>query len=368
MKHDLIRVVAEIHAVEDNGAFQRNVVHAAVCLMGVFPCPVAAAFFGLGELAVLGLGVDQGNVTLVGLHGGVHQSENTVSAGQSHNDSVELLAHLVDRHVKALIEGQEAGQSTQGKAAHAVQGQNTADDSADHIAYISQLGVDRAQDVGESVRIVRAVAEIVVELLEFLDVLFLVTEDFDNLLAIHHLLDEAVGLTQSFLLLHKEVSGKSGYLLGDGHHNRYRDESRDRQRNIQDQHADKNAYNHDGAVQHLRNTLADHLTESIDIVRVDGHDISVGMSVKIFDRQFFHVSKQIVSQVSQGSLGHIDHHTVLGKRSQNTDEIKDCHTENRMKKRREIRIGSLQHGHDIAVDQGLHEHGSLYVCQHADKN
>ena len=54
--------------------------------------------------------------------------------------------------------------------------------------------------------------------------------------------------------------------------------------------------------------------------------------------------------------------------SQNTDEIKDCHTENRMKKRREIRIGSLQHGHDIAVDQGLHEHGSLYVCQHADKN
>ena len=194
------------------------------------------------------------------------------------------------------------------------------------------------------------------------------TEDFDNLLAIHHLLDEAVGLTQSFLLLHKEVSGKSGYLLGDGHHNRYHDESRDRQRNIQDQHADKNAYNHDGAVQHLRNTLADHLTESIDIVRVDGHDISVGMSVKIFDRQLFHVSKQIVSQVSQGSLGHIDHHTVLGKRSQNTDEIKDCHTENRMKKRREIRIGSLQHGHDIAVDQGLHEHGSLYVCQHADKN
>ena len=43
VKHDLIRVVAEIHAVENNGAFQRNVVHAAVCLMSVFPCPVAAA-------------------------------------------------------------------------------------------------------------------------------------------------------------------------------------------------------------------------------------------------------------------------------------------------------------------------------------
>ena len=38
------------------------------------------------------------------------------------------------------------------------------------------------------------------------------------------------------------------------------------------------------------------------------------------------------------------------------------------KKRREIRIGSLQHGHDIAVDQGLHEHGSLHICKYTDKD
>ena len=70
--------------------------------------------------------------------------------------------------LKALIEGQEACQSAQCKAAHTVQRQDTAYDSTDHIADISQLGVDRAQNVGESICIVGAVKQLVVQLLETL--------------------------------------------------------------------------------------------------------------------------------------------------------------------------------------------------------
>ena len=44
---------------------------------------------------------------------------------------------------------------------------------------------------------------------------------------------------------------------------------------LQNQHADKDADNRDRTVDDLRNTLADHLTQRIDIVRVDRHDIAV---------------------------------------------------------------------------------------------
>ena len=48
---------------------------------------------------------------------------------------------------------------------------------------------------------------------ELLDVLLLVAEDLDHLLALHHLLDEAVHAAQVLLLGHKVAAGEAAELF-----------------------------------------------------------------------------------------------------------------------------------------------------------
>ena len=78
----------------------------------------------------------------------------------------------------------------------------------------------------------------------------------------------------------------------------------------QHQHGDKDADHVDGAVEQLGQALADHLAEGVDVVGVDGHDVAVGMGVKVADGQLLHVGEQILPQVPQGALGDVDHHAV----------------------------------------------------------
>ena len=59
-------------------------------------------------------------------------------------ESVQLLADLVDRHVKTLVEGQKACQTTERKATDAAKGKCTADNRTDNIAHISKLCIDRS--------------------------------------------------------------------------------------------------------------------------------------------------------------------------------------------------------------------------------
>ena len=56
-------------------------------------------------------------------------------------------------------------------------------------------------------------------------------------------------------------------------------------RDIQHQHADKGANDGDTGVNQLRKALADALTQRVHVVGVDGHDVPMGVGVKIADRQ-----------------------------------------------------------------------------------
>ena len=59
---------------------------------------------------------------------------------------------------------------------------------------MAQVAVDGHDDVADSVGIIGVAAQFLVDNLKPLDGFFLVAEDLDNLLACHHLLDEAVYL------------------------------------------------------------------------------------------------------------------------------------------------------------------------------
>ena len=61
--------------------------------------------------------------------------------------------------------------------------------------------------------------QLIVELVELLDGGFLMAENLDDLLAVHHFLDIAVDLAQFLLLLDEDLAGVSGQVLGCQQHN-----------------------------------------------------------------------------------------------------------------------------------------------------
>ena len=114
----------------------------------------------------------------------------------------------------------------------------------------------------------------IIELFELLKALLLMVEHLDNLLSFHHLLNIAVLLAEVGLL-RKEILAALGHQgLGNHHYRKYHRERHKRERYADGKHADQHRNNRNGAVENLRHTLADHLTQGIDVVGVDAHDSS----------------------------------------------------------------------------------------------
>ena len=73
------------------------------------------------------------------------------------------------------------------------------------------------------------------------------------------------------------------------------------------------------AVEQLWNTLADHLTQRIDIIRIYRHDITMRMRVKILDRQFFHMAEQVFSHIiEEFPVSHVYHDQIVNVYSSTT--------------------------------------------------
>ena len=362
----LVRYIAEIDVRKGDVAFQLVVSGGAV-VVGVLPGPDAGALVGLHEVVVLVvLGVDEGDIALIGLAGLIHHLEDALCTGQCHDDAVGLHGHLADGHIEALVQGQERHDSTQRDAAHAGDGHGCAHQSADGVADVAQLSVDGHHDVGEAVGLLGAVLELVVQLAEALEGLLFVGEDLDDLLALHHLFDIAVHLAEVALLCDEVLAALLGDLLGAEEHQGHHQHGDDGELPAQHTHAGKDGNDGDGAGHQLRDALAEHLTEGIHVVCVDGHDVAVRMGVKVADGQALHVGKELGAQVAQGTLGDVDHDAGVEPGGEDAHHIDAADAHQRTGQRCKAGVLLLGHGDDIVVDKGLQEQACLHIGQRAD--
>ena len=368
MQDDLAQIIAKVYILKDNISLQFTVVCAAIGVH-TLPGPQVGALLGFGHRIIRqAFGVDQHDLALVHFRLFVQQVKDTLAAGQSHDDGVELHGDLADGHVQGAVEGQKAGQLAQGQACHARQSQRTADHGAEHIGKVAQLGVSRTAEVGVTVGLIRAFKQLVIELIKLLNGFFLVAEHLNDLLAVHHLFNVAVHRTNITLLGNKVLGRVGGKILGDQQHNPDYDQGEHRQRHAEYNHGNQHADNGNSAVQQLRHALADHLAQGINIVGIQRHDIAVGVAVKVFDGQRLHMGKHFIAQALQGALGNVSHHTGLGKGGNNADAVKACRAGDGMGQAGKITALLFQQGQDVAIDQGLHEQSALHVGKHADKN
>ena len=362
----LVRYIAEIDVRKGDVAFQL-VVGGGTVVVGMLPGPDAGALVGLHEVVVLVvLGVDEGDIALIGLAGLIHHLEDALCTGQCHDDAVGLHGHLADGHIEALVQGQERHDSTQRDAAHAGDSHGCARQSADGIADVAQLSVDGHHDVGEAVGLLGAVLELVVQLAEALEGLLLVGEDLDDLLAFHHLFDVAVHLAEVALLCDEVLAALLGDLLGAEEHQGHHQHGDDGELPAQHTHAGKDGNDGDGAGHQLRDALAEHLAEGIYVVGVDGHDVAVGMGVKVADGQALHVGEELDAQVAQGTLGDVDHDAGVEPCSEDAHHIDAADAHQRTGQRCKAGVLLLGHGDDIVVDKGLQEQACLHIGQRTD--
>ena len=68
----------------------------------------------------------------------------------------------------------------------------------------------------------------------------------------------------------------------------------------------------------MRQTLADQLAERIHVIRIDGHNVSMGMGVKIPDGQSLHMAEQLRPDAFHGSLAYVYHNPVVSIGAQDT--------------------------------------------------
>ena len=187
-----------------------------------------------------------------------------------------------------------------------------------------------------------------------------------NLLTIHHFLDIAVQLTKVFLLFDEIFSTLRTDLSDRFQHDEYH--RNDQQGQLRAQHDHRNKRTDDGnrTAEQLRNTLTDHLTQGIRIVGVAAHDITMSMGIKIFDRQLLHVSEHLITDLLQGSLGHIDHQSCIQVSGQRARIIDHCHNDQSTQKRCKGRVCGCQERRNIIVDQIFNKQVSCHSRKRTD--
>ena len=369
MQNDLLLIIAEINILKDDVTLQLGVAGLSVSTH-MLPRPGAGGLVRLGDGIVRQIfRVDQRHIALVDLGLLVQQGKDTRTAGQCHDDRVQLHGDLADGLVELAVQHKEAGQPAQRQiAAEAADNQRATDDSAEDIAQVAQLAVDRHRHQRVGVGLVGALEQLIIELVELIDGDLLMAEHLDDLLAVHHLLNVAVDLAQLLLLPEEVFAGVPGQILRDQQHNADHCQRQQRQRDTEVNHRCQHADQRDDRVDQLGQALADHLAQGVDVVGVDRHDVAVGVGIKIFDGQRLHVGEHLVTQILQRALCDAGHQTVLHKDSSNTDTVERSHTQDGGGQTTEIRAARTQQRQNVTVNQRLGKHNALQLGKHCQQN
>ena len=200
--------------------------------MCMLPCPASGMFLTFYKFSIFFFHIDQSHIPVIYFHFLIQKGKDTLCSCKCHYNSIHLLADLVDRHTKAFIECQKACQCTQCKSSHTIQRKGTSDNRTDYITDISDLRIQRSEVVCIGIRTVCAYKKCLIQLFKFCLTFFLMAEDLDNLLSIHHFFNITIDFSKIFLLFQEIFPALSGGFLGTKYHNCNHDHRHNRKWNI----------------------------------------------------------------------------------------------------------------------------------------
>ena len=215
---------------------------------------------------------------------------------------------------------------------------------------------------------------------------FLMAEDLDDLLAVHHLFDITFDLAEG-LLLAEEVFGRSAAdVLCHLRHAEDTEEDDEHQRDGEIEHEQQQADNCQSRSKQLRQALRNELAKRIDIICVIAHDVAAAVLVEITDGQLLHPRKHTGAELVQEALRHVGHQLRIDRRAGKPRKIDADHGDERMEDLSAhtvpaeaqavfnvagdgFNIDRGQNADDRADDDAGHdrdEHGGVILKQHPD--
>ena len=284
----------------------------------------------------------------------------------SHDHEIHLLRDLRDRLCEVTIQPKKSDDSSDGHAPASLQHQYGSDDCTEHIIQVTDIRIDRHQQVRIAVCFVTAVPQLIIQFLKIVNCMMFMTENLDYFLTIHHFFDETVHFSEITLLLLKIGGRQSGKYSCYLQHQYSHDQCDQGQRNVESNHGDQRCDQRGRGVNDLRNALTEQLTQCIYIIGIDRHDITVCMCIKVLDRKRLHIGEQLITKSQHRSLADIDHDTIVCIRTYDTDDIKYNDTGQCFCQRAKIRTAAVQHRHNVIIYQRLHEQHSLHGCKCSD--
>jgi len=305
-------------------------------------------------------------VTFIGFTHFVQEVENAFGARQCHRHRVELLRHLIDRHVDRAAELQKGGYGSQGKRTDAADGQQASNNGDQYILDVTDVSHDRHQDVCKTMSVEGIAGQFLVELVEPLFCPIFVGEYLDDLLTVDHLLDIPVGFTDCFLLGHEVRAAFHGHLGCNEEHHRQGGHHHEGQLPAGQQHCKKYRCDRNDRVDEVRNRLGDHLPEGVDIVGIQAHHIAVRVGVEVTDRQGLHVGEHGIADVLECPLGDGDHQTVVGEGRNHSACIDGQHRQQRPDEGGEGGICCPDERCYVRVYQDSQEHRSRHAAEGTD--
>ena len=322
--------IGEVHPVEPHVAGQGGVGDGAV-VVGMLPGPHVGPLLALGEVAVGALlGVDQGDVALIRLRLLVDEIEDPLGAGQTHDHGVDLVGHLADvagellGHVEEGHHDADAeGQTREADVGGAGEQQGAAHQGHDDVEHVADVVEDGHESIGVAVGPAGVFKEVVVDLVEVGHGLLLVAEDLDDLLAVHHLLHEALRAAQGLLLANEVPGGAAAHLPHHQDHHKGAQQHHQGHPQAVVEHDAQDRQRHHSGDHQLGEALGDHLAQGVDVVGVVAHDIAVVMGIEVADGEVLHAVEHLFPEFGQGTLGDDSHHLAEGKAGNKTDEIED---------------------------------------------
>ena len=319
----------------------------------MLPCPAASAGFGLGNVAFLvDVGINQGDIACVHLRLHVHQLKDPLGAGQSQDDGVDLVGNLGDGLVEGAAQEHEGHQIAQlQQFAAGGDHQEAAHDGQNRILDITQVVIHRAHHVGQTAGGIGVVAELVIELVEFVLADFFPGEDLDDLLAVDHFFHIAVEGTEGFLLADEVFAGLAHH--GHGHeHDAGDGEHGDNGQNPGGlEHGGEDHHQCDDGGEGLGDGLGNHLPEGINVAGVAGHDVAGGIGVEVAQGELLHFGEQLIANGFLGALANPDHQELLEEIGQHTGTEDTGNTDEVFDQRGVVRGAGGHHGQNVVIHQ-----------------
>ena len=257
MKHRLIRHIAEVHVEEANVALKQPVFHCAVVLL-MLPGPFARALGAGDNCSVFLAAARERDGSFVALGLLVEKLKDTSRACNGHCDGVHLLGDLRDirRELLAHAEVRRDNGDRKGRNERSVhheilnrdvrnraseRHEKAARERGEHVQKVTDVVHDRHEDICKAVCLARVGKELVVELVKIGLRGLLMAEDLDDFLAVHHFLDEALGLAERVLLANEVFGGFTADVLGRKRHADDAENHNDHQRHAVIEHHAHNA-------------------------------------------------------------------------------------------------------------------------------